>query len=194
MYTHMYLTCSCSNIVHNMIHVFHSSGRGSPLAPPSSGSSGFSDDDSLHYDDGRGLTLEEFVRYLRDKGRQGLYHDYTQIKSRPPEGTFENSRYRTNALVALPLSNHIYYLFISNSLIHVSNEHYSTPSSNLHHTHLHHYRTFLSYLFPFRLLHLQVHTHRPKHISPFLPFNCSHYPRSLPSMCLYALPHPRRHL
>lgn len=64
----------------------------SPLAPPSSGSSGFSDDDSLHYDDGRGLSLEEFVRHLRDKGRQGLYHDYTQIKSRPPDGTFENSR------------------------------------------------------------------------------------------------------
>ncbi|XP_045132303.1 tyrosine-protein phosphatase non-receptor type 9-like isoform X5 [Portunus trituberculatus] len=81
-------------------HVVHESGRisgrGSPLAPPSSGSSGFSDDDSLHYDDGRGLTLEEFVRYLRDKGRQGLYHDYTQIKSRPPEGTFENSRKRCN--------------------------------------------------------------------------------------------------
>ncbi|XP_050721282.1 tyrosine-protein phosphatase non-receptor type 9-like isoform X5 [Eriocheir sinensis] len=81
-------------------HVLHESGRisgrGSPLAPPSSGSSGFSDDDSLHCDDGQGFTLEEFVRHLRDKGRQGLYHDYTQIKSRPPDGTFENSRKRCN--------------------------------------------------------------------------------------------------
>lgn len=68
------------------------------MAPPSSGSSGFSDDDSLHCDDGQGFTLEEFVRHLRDKGRQGLYHDYTQIKSRPPDGTFENSRYVTTAV------------------------------------------------------------------------------------------------
>ena len=67
-------------------------GRESPQAPPSSGSSGFSDDDSLHLDDGRGFTLEEFVRHLKEKGRQGLCHDYSQIKSRPPEGTFENSR------------------------------------------------------------------------------------------------------
>ncbi|KAK3865554.1 hypothetical protein Pcinc_028848 [Petrolisthes cinctipes] len=74
------------------------SGRGSPVAPPSSGSSGFSDDDSLHFDDGRGFTLEEFVRHLRDKGRQGLYHDYSQIKSRPPDGTFENSRKRCNQI------------------------------------------------------------------------------------------------
>ncbi|KAK7079605.1 hypothetical protein SK128_025563, partial [Halocaridina rubra] len=74
------------------------SGRESPLAPPSSGSSGFSDDDSLHFDDGQGLSLEEFVRHLRDKGRQGLYHDYTQIKNRPPDGTFENSRKRWNQI------------------------------------------------------------------------------------------------
>jgi len=72
------------------------SGRDSPQAPPSSGSSGFSDDDSLHLDDGHGFTLEEFVRHLRDKGRQGLYHDYAQIKSSPPDGTFENSRKRWN--------------------------------------------------------------------------------------------------
>lgn len=78
-------------------------GRGSPAAPPSSGSSGFSDDDSLHFDDGRGFTLEEFVRHLRDKGRQGLYHEYSQIKSRPPDGTFENSRY-TRMNVYLPVS------------------------------------------------------------------------------------------
>ncbi|XP_037777162.1 tyrosine-protein phosphatase non-receptor type 9-like isoform X1 [Penaeus monodon] len=90
------------NTVHLNGHVMHDkerlSGRVSPLAPPSSGSSGFSDDDSLHYDDGRGLSLEEFVRHLRDKGRQGLYHDYTQIKSRPPDGTFENSRKRWNQI------------------------------------------------------------------------------------------------
>ncbi|XP_068205771.1 tyrosine-protein phosphatase non-receptor type 9 isoform X8 [Palaemon carinicauda] len=75
-----------------------SGGRESPLAPPSSGSSGFSDDDSLHFDDGQGFTLEEFVRHLRDKGRQGLYHDYTQIKNRPPDGTFENSKKRWNQI------------------------------------------------------------------------------------------------
>lgn len=74
------------------------SGRCSPLAPPSSGSSGFSDDDSLHLDDGHGFTLEEFVRHLRDKGRQGLYDDYAQIKSTPPDGTFDNSRKRWNQI------------------------------------------------------------------------------------------------
>ncbi|XP_076053155.1 protein tyrosine phosphatase Meg2 isoform X3 [Oratosquilla oratoria] len=76
----------------------HLIGGSSPVAPPSSGSSGFSDDDSLHYDDGGGFSLEEFVLHLRHKGRQGLYQDYSQIKTRPAEGTFDNSRQRCNQI------------------------------------------------------------------------------------------------
>lgn len=64
----------------------------SPPPPPSSASSGFSDDDSLHFDDGRGMTLEEFARHVKEKGKQGLYLEYADIKSKGTEGTFNNSR------------------------------------------------------------------------------------------------------
>ena len=65
----------------------------SPPLPPSSASSGFSDDDSLHFDDGRGYTLEEFARHVREKGKQNLYLEYAEIKSKGTEGTFNNARY-----------------------------------------------------------------------------------------------------
>ena len=38
----------------------------------------------------------------------------------------------------------------------------------------HNFRTFSSPIFPIRLLHLQVHIHRPMHISLFLSFQLSH--------------------
>lgn len=54
---------------------------------------GFSDDDSLHADgtgsSSQGLSLAEFVEAVRSKGRSGLCLEYTEIKTKPPDGTFE---------------------------------------------------------------------------------------------------------
>lgn len=75
----------------------------SPPPPPSSASSGFSDDDSLHFDDGRGITLEDFAHHVKTKGKQGLYLEYADIKSKGTDGTFNNSRcVRARLLVKNP--------------------------------------------------------------------------------------------
>ncbi|KAF0312508.1 Tyrosine-protein phosphatase non-receptor type 9 [Amphibalanus amphitrite] len=71
-------------------------GGGSPDPAGCSESSGFSDDDSLHMDDGRGITLVELLQQLQTKGRRGLYDDYWEIKSRPPAGTFNHSMIPAN--------------------------------------------------------------------------------------------------
>ncbi|KAL1139880.1 hypothetical protein AAG570_006857, partial [Ranatra chinensis] len=63
---------------------------------PSSASSGFSDDDSLHCENGGGVTLVEFVKAVRNKGRNGLTAEYMEIKARQPEGTFTHARLRAN--------------------------------------------------------------------------------------------------
>lgn len=62
-------------------------------APHSSGSSGFSDDDSLPFEDRTGLTLLDFVEHLKQKGRRGLLDEYAEIVSKNPEGSFNISRY-----------------------------------------------------------------------------------------------------
>lgn len=62
-------------------------------APHSSGSSGFSDDDSLPFEDRTGLTLLDFVEHLKQKGRRGLLDEYAEIVSKNPEGSFNVSRY-----------------------------------------------------------------------------------------------------
>lgn len=49
------------------------------LNPPSSASSGFSDDDSLH-GDGAALTAGQLVDYVRDRGRSGLMQEYSEIR------------------------------------------------------------------------------------------------------------------
>lgn len=65
------------------------------LNPPSSASSGFSDDDSLH-GDGAALTMAQLVDYVRDRGRVGLIEEYAEIRSRPPDGTFNAARFKNN--------------------------------------------------------------------------------------------------
>lgn len=65
------------------------------LNPPSSASSGFSDDDSLH-GDGAALTMVQLVDYVRDRGRSGLMQEYAEIRSRPPDGTFNVAKLRNN--------------------------------------------------------------------------------------------------
>ncbi len=39
-----------------------------------------------------GMTLAEFIEHVRAKGRRGLYEEYSEIKNRPPCGTFHHSR------------------------------------------------------------------------------------------------------
>lgn len=89
------------------------------LNPPSSASSGFSDDDSLH-GDGAALTAVQLVDYVRDRGRSGLMQEYAEIRlvfqfpsnnnlselvismflsvlrSRPPDGTFNVAKSKNN--------------------------------------------------------------------------------------------------
>lgn len=67
----------------------------SPLAL-SSASSGFSDDDSLHCDSPGGLTLAEFIERVRSLGKGGLTAEYTELKARPPQGTFNHSKLKGN--------------------------------------------------------------------------------------------------
>ncbi|XP_043472751.1 tyrosine-protein phosphatase non-receptor type 9 isoform X3 [Leptopilina heterotoma] len=69
----------------------------SPVQPPSSASSGFSDDDSLHGDLGlQAVSMEQLVESIHSRGRAGLVAEYAEIRQRPPEGTFNNAKIRSN--------------------------------------------------------------------------------------------------
>lgn len=48
-------------------------------------------DESLYCDIG-GLTLDKFIEYLQAKGRKGLHDEYSEIKSKSIEGTFDSSK------------------------------------------------------------------------------------------------------
>lgn len=63
--------------------------------PPSSVSSGFSDDDSLRCDSSQSLSISQFVEYVLKKKRAGLIREYEEIKARSPDGTFNAARYLT---------------------------------------------------------------------------------------------------
>lgn len=60
--------------------------------PPSSASSGFSDDDSLAGQEGDPKTIEQIVQMVRERCRQGLVKEYADIRNRAPEGTFLHAR------------------------------------------------------------------------------------------------------
>lgn len=64
--------------------------------PPSSASSGFSDDDSLAGTEGDPKTIEQIVQMVKERGRQGLIQEYADIRARAPEGTFTNAKLRNN--------------------------------------------------------------------------------------------------
>ncbi|XP_011175125.1 tyrosine-protein phosphatase non-receptor type 9 [Solenopsis invicta] len=69
----------------------------SPVQPPSSASSGFSDDDSLHGDPGlQAVTMEQFIADIHSRGRDGLIAEYAEIRQRPPDGSFNNAKLRSN--------------------------------------------------------------------------------------------------
>ena len=46
--------------------------------------------------DQEGYSLEEFLLYVRNKTRNGLFDEYQEIKSRPPDGTFDHARMTEN--------------------------------------------------------------------------------------------------
>lgn len=66
--------------------------------PPSSASSGFSDDDSLagSGDGGDYKAIDQIVEMVRERGRGGLMAEYAEIKMRAPEGTFTQARLLPN--------------------------------------------------------------------------------------------------
>lgn len=64
-----------------------------PENPPSSASSGFSDDDSLAGAEGDPKTIEQIVQMVKALGRPGLIREYSDIRNRPPDGTFTHARY-----------------------------------------------------------------------------------------------------
>ncbi|KFB43636.1 AGAP001109-PA-like protein [Anopheles sinensis] len=64
--------------------------------PPSSASSGFSDDDSLAGAEGDPKTIEQIVQMVRERGKLGLTQEYAEIKARAPDGTFSNAKLRDN--------------------------------------------------------------------------------------------------
>lgn len=46
--------------------------------------------------DDEGFSLEEFIVYVREKTRNGLFDEYHGIKTNPPEGTFDHARMTEN--------------------------------------------------------------------------------------------------
>ena len=43
-----------------------------------------------------GTGLEDFIVYVRNKTRNGLFDEYQEIKSQPPDGTFDHARLAEN--------------------------------------------------------------------------------------------------
>lgn len=50
----------------------------------------------IHSDTDPGMTIEEFIAYMRQKGRKGLIEEYNDVKHRVAEPSFEASRMREN--------------------------------------------------------------------------------------------------
>ena len=60
--------------------------------------------------DEEGFSLEEFIVYVRNKTRNGLFDEYQEIKSNPPEGTFDHARMAENLVKVLYL-----FVFLTNT-------------------------------------------------------------------------------
>jgi len=79
--------------VSNNLTISHENGSGQSRAystqaqHPSTG---------LHSRTDSGMNLEEFIQYMKEKGRKGLYDEYNEVKNQPFEGTFDTSRMREN--------------------------------------------------------------------------------------------------
>ena len=53
-----------------------------------------------------GFNLEDFIVYVRNKTRNGLFDEYQEIKSNPPDGTFDHARMAEN-LVKVNIFAHL---------------------------------------------------------------------------------------
>lgn len=62
--------------------------------PPSSASSGFSDDDSITGDDAK--TIQQILEMVKNMGKKGLIKEYAEIRARQPDGTFDQAKLRNN--------------------------------------------------------------------------------------------------
>jgi len=54
------------------------------------------EDATISIIDDEGFSLEEFIVYVREKTRNGLFDEYHGIKTNPPEGTFDHARMMEN--------------------------------------------------------------------------------------------------
>lgn len=50
----------------------------------------------IHSENDSGMTVEEFIVYMKNKGRKGLIEEYNEIKNKVAEPSFEASRTREN--------------------------------------------------------------------------------------------------
>ncbi|XP_013403670.1 tyrosine-protein phosphatase non-receptor type 9 isoform X1 [Lingula anatina] len=54
------------------------------------------DDGSIHTSQNQGMSIEEFAKMVKAKGKQGLYKEYAFLKAEAPKGTFNDSKARHN--------------------------------------------------------------------------------------------------
>ena len=65
-----------------------------------------------------GYSLEDFILYVRKKTRNGLFDEYQEIKSRPPDGTFDHARMAENLVkvgqISCGLNSVVILIFLQN--------------------------------------------------------------------------------
>jgi len=76
----------------------HVENQKSPLVPDSAQSVPLTEsvDHYASIIDDSGTGLEDFIVYVRNKTRNGLFDEYQEIKSQPPDGTFDHARLAEN--------------------------------------------------------------------------------------------------
>lgn len=90
-----FVGCEQTNNLHNHNHGSSNAPALNELwseNPPSSASSGFSDDDSLAGAEGDPKTIEQIVEMVNKLGRDGLIQEYADIRARAPDGSFSNAK------------------------------------------------------------------------------------------------------
>ena len=67
------------------------------------------EDATISIIDDEGFSLEEFIVYVREKTRNGLFDEYHGIKTNPPEGTFDHARMMENLVKVRLTKNRFSY-------------------------------------------------------------------------------------